>query len=168
MMMAYKDYQQQLKKAEEKRRRLGMRSLKDMPPVICRQCGKSFKAKNIRATCCSPECSRKWFSKNRKRDTPEEKKDRRLRDNHGITPEFIKQKIQQQNNRCALCGEPFDHNNFTLRPCLDHNHGCCPKNHSCAECRRDIIHQRCNLIIGWTKDNPHLLIKALDYLRKWE
>lgn len=60
---------------------------------------------------------------------------------------------ENQDGKCAICGETF------IEPsnaCIDHNH-------KTGEIR-GLLCRNCNLGIGLFKDNPELLIKAMEYL----
>lgn len=47
---------------------------------------------------------------------------------------------------------------------VDHDHTCCPRERSCASCRRGVICQACNMILGYVKDDPEVLRRAIAYL----
>jgi hypothetical protein len=51
---------------------------------------------------------------------------------------------------------------------VDHNHECCPNGKSCGNCRRGILCRECNLMLGFAKDNPQILSKAIEYLARYE
>jgi len=51
--------------------------------------------------------------------------------------------IKEQNNKCALCGDEFGAEKLESAV-LDHNHR--------TGNIRDLIHQRCNLMLGFAKD----------------
>ena len=81
---------------------------------------------------------------------------------HRITQEWFDAKLAGQDNRCALCGTPFE-----KTPHIDHNHDCCTPLRSCDNCRRDLLCDDCNLGLGRFKDNIEVLLKAAEYLRRW-
>lgn len=86
---------------------------------------------------------------------------RRRNYRHRITQQWFDQKLVEQDNKCAICCEPF-----TKTPHVDHNHKCCPPLRSCDKCRRDLLCDDCNLGLGRFKDNPLLLLVAIEYLKK--
>ena len=65
--------------------------------------------------------------------------------------------VNQQGNRCAICGTDkpglpdwsCDHNHQTLQP-------------------RGLLCVQCNAGLGYFKDNPEYLQSAIDYLEKWK
>jgi Recombination endonuclease VII len=96
-----------------------------------------------------------WYKKNK------EHVNRRVRNRrHGITQEQYDKKIQEQDNRCAVCHKVFDRT-----PHVDHNHACCPKLRSCDKCRRGLLCSACNVMIGMAKDSKEILSNAIEYLR---
>ena len=59
-----------------------------------------------------------------------------------------------------MCGAMTD-----LR--IDHDHACCPlgsDSSSCGRCVRGMLCHRCNVGIGFFRDNPDYLIAAAEYL----
>ena len=76
----------------------------------------------------------------------------------GWTPEAVEEARKSQNNRCAICNEPFTENN---KPYADHKHGEPPK-------PRGLLHQKCNTALGMLKDSYELCRAAGAYLQSWE
>lgn len=75
---------------------------------------------------------------------------------------------QAQNGNCALCHEPMI--NEGIEPdsvCVDHDRKCCPGKKSCGKCVRGLIHRKCNMILGYVKDDPEVLQGLADYLDRW-
>lgn len=64
--------------------------------------------------------------------------------------------IEAQNERCALCGEPFG-TCAKRSPAVDHDH--------VTDNIRGIVHQACNRGLGHFDDNPVKLELAAAYLR---
>jgi len=63
---------------------------------------------------------------------------------------------------CWICGNKEN-------PHIDHDHNCCDRSITgskltCGNCVRGILCRDCNLGIGFFKDNPSRLKKAVDYL----
>ncbi len=70
--------------------------------------------------------------------------------NHGLRPEDWARMWDAQNGLCYLCGDE-------LTPAgthIDHDHRCCPRDHSCSSCRRGLACGHCNRLIGLADDNP--------------
>lgn len=82
---------------------------------------------------------------------------------HGITQQWYDGKLEEQQNRCAICLQPFE-----KTPNVDHNHECCEPLTSCDKCRRGLLCEDCNLGLGRFKDNPVALENAVLYLKKYE
>jgi hypothetical protein len=75
---------------------------------------------------------------------------------------------EQQGGLCALCKGPMLPKGKELTSVsVDHDHNCCPANKSCGRCVRGLIHQRCNMVVGYSGDDPQLLEDAAAYLRRW-
>lgn len=67
-----------------------------------------------------------------------------------------------QSGRCALCNEPM------RRPCVDHDHRCCPQTtKTCGKCTRGLLCSRCNLLVA-AFDRPEEWQRAAgDYLARF-
>lgn len=46
---------------------------------------------------------------------------------------------------CALCGD------WSEKPHMDHDHGCCTGNYSCGKCLRGILCGSCNQVLRWVE-----------------
>ena len=49
---------------------------------------------------------------------------------------------------------------------IDHDHNCCPGDHSCGDCVRGILCPDCNRGLGSFHDNIEFLKNAIIYLRR--
>lgn len=76
---------------------------------------------------------------------------RSLMKKQGYTPEEYDAKVEEQNGRCALCGEPPER--LLL---MDHDHESGEK--------RELLCNACNLGLGWFDDSPAKLRLAIEYL----
>lgn len=102
---------------------------------------------------------RSWYQKN-KNGKLSIRKDTAIKHRYGISLEEYQQKLESQNNLCALCGEAFyGDSKGSGRPVLDHSH-----EHSTL---RGFIHSKCNVGIGNFDDNPERLRMAAIYLEKF-
>ena len=91
---------------------------------------------------------RKWRLEN-----PEKFKSHLRKCNHGVTEEWYQNKLATQDNKCAICRQPF-----VKTPHIDHCH-VTGKN-------RDLLCADCNLGLGRFKDNEMFLLSAIQYLRR--
>lgn len=79
-----------------------------------------------------------------------------------LTPDAYAAHLRSQGGGCAICGA-------TPTPAevlhVDHDHACCPsRKKSCGKCVRGLLCSRCNLMIGYAKDDPTVLRQAVTYL----
>ncbi len=102
----------------------------------------------------------KFYKRNEDRD---KKRDYLIQYKHGVSRDILLKKLEEQNG-CAICG--FDILQQNEKWCVDHDHKCCGKNTSCDKCRRGILCQSCNLMLGYAKDNLETLQNAILYLDK--
>jgi hypothetical protein len=70
---------------------------------------------------------------------------------YGLEPEEFEEMLASQEGLCKLCSEPLD-----TRPVVDHCH-------ATGEVR-GLLHTQCNTILGMAKDDPNILLRAIDYL----
>ena len=75
----------------------------------------------------------------------------------GLTLEAFNELLAQQDNKCAICGLESESDRFG-RLHVDHCH---ETNHI-----RGLLCHRCNTALGLLKDNPKLLLAAIDYLKR--
>lgn len=65
---------------------------------------------------------------------------------------------------CDICGEGLERNNYAV----DHDHSCCPSRiRSCGKCVRGLICQNCNIGLGGFRDNTEIMLKAMQYLKRF-
>lgn len=83
-----------------------------------------------------------------------------LRRKHGLRVHELAELWESQDGRCYLCREPLD----LAEVHVDHDHRCCPDDHSCAWCRRGLVHKECNVSIGHAGDSPEMLRRWADNL----
>lgn len=105
----------------------------------CRRCQNSWKP-SPEALKISREKTRIW---NRFKGT-------------GFTEEYFQQKLNEQNNRCAICGTD---NPAPMGWQADHCHETLGK--------RGILCHLCNKGLGHFKDDIEMLLKAIEYLERY-
>lgn len=89
------------------------------------------------------------------------RRDQMLMKNYGIGLDDFLNMIKEQDGLCAACGLPLDGTSgkkSSLSPHVDHDHK--------TGKIRNILHARCNLIIGNADDVPDLLRKCAEYLER--
>lgn len=69
---------------------------------------------------------------------------------YGLSGEEFKKMLRNQEDKCAICKEHL------IKPCVDHCHS--------TGKVRGILCNTCNLAIGYLKDDPDLLKRAIEYL----
>ena len=79
-----------------------------------------------------------------------------LSSKYNMTLEEYKNRIRAQGNKCACCGKDFS--TLEKRPCVDHDHSCCPGSSSCGKCVRGLLCHLCNVSLGFieTGKQQHL------------
>ena len=84
---------------------------------------------------------------------------------HGITQEEMLGILNQQGG-CKICkatepgGTGYWH--------VDHDHKCCGDRFSCDNCRRGILCNRCNLMLGMARDSKEILLLGSKYIEEYE
>jgi hypothetical protein len=83
---------------------------------------------------------------------------RRIFRRYGVTFEEVEKTLQSQNNKCKICELPiqFFTKTYNNRACVDHCHT--------TNKIRGILCHYCNTGIGYLKDSPTVLQRAIDYL----
>lgn len=131
-------------------------STKDKLLTICKKChGATTKARREADPLFREKA--KGYTKKFRSQEKNKKAERsaRYKQKYGITLEEYEVLLAQQNNKCFICG--IEHsNNKPLY--VDHCHK--------TETVRKLLCQHCNSGLGMFRDNPELLIKAADYIRK--
>jgi hypothetical protein len=114
--------------------------------------------------------SKKWRDKRISEGTlpkytysPEKLADNARKHRHGISRDEFLAKLAAQDYKCPVCSKPLaetspgDSGAYSAH--VDHCH--------ITGKLRDLLCRKCNLGLGQFLDNPELLIKAAEYLRKW-
>jgi hypothetical protein len=93
--------------------------------------------------------------------TPEQIKARRayqLKHNYGLTYEEYEKMLVDQNQMCAICNKPFDESRTFTSPAVEHDHTTMKV--------RGIVHQRCNVMLGYAQEDTTILQGAIRYIRR--
>jgi hypothetical protein len=80
----------------------------------------------------------------------------RLRKTYGWSPEAFKEALDKQGNSCAICLETFKET-----PHADHAH-CLPP------IPRGLLCASCNAGLGFFRERPEVLLRAVDYIKLWD
>jgi len=99
--------------------------------------------------------NKEWRTKNKERRARVNRNNRLLRA-YGITAAQADHMRVIQGNECAICKDMM----IGTKNChIDHDHK--------TNKVRDLLCNRCNLMIGMAGDNPMVLRYAINYLSKW-
>ena len=92
------------------------------------------------------------------KDEPIPDREMRLLTNYGITAEAYTALEQAQNHKCKICRTPAYKASHTGTLHVDHDH-------DTGEVR-GLLCLNCNLMLGHAKDNPSILLKGIQYLKR--
>ena len=96
---------------------------------------------------------RECFKPYKKSVTPEKQRIARLKHKYGVTPDFVKELLESQNNICAICGT----SDWGYQgPHIDHDHT--------TGNIRGILCHNCNTGLGYFGDDTTKLLSALRYI----
>ena len=79
---------------------------------------------------------------------------------HGFTREYFEARMSQQGGQCAICSVALTTGLTARAASADHCH--------LTNTPRGILCKRCNLMLGHAKDDPALLLRAIEYLTMWK
>lgn len=101
----------------------------------------------------------KHLSRNRP-NKEEKKRHQHLKELYGLTVDQYETMVKSQNGKCAICGNGHTGSITSKNLSVDHNH-------STGKIRGLLCH-KCNMGIGYFKENIDTLKSAISYLEKWE
>jgi Recombination endonuclease VII len=144
------------------------RVIQDLPATkSCKRCGEvkpieSFSChsstKDGRKQDCR-ECHSKYHREQRLRNHRDVYRVYELKRKYGMSLEEFNAMFASQDGKCAICGKTDFKGNIRWKNlCVDHDHQT-GKN-------RGLLCHRCNASIGYFEDDPGLLMKAIEYLRR--
>lgn len=95
----------------------------------------------------------RYYSTDRRRQT--------LLSDYGLSEEEYQKMLNQQKGLCAICNEPEirTRNGKTQTLHIDHNH-------ITGEVRA-LLCSACNVAIGYFREDPQILLAAVEYLRRF-
>lgn len=130
----------------------------------CKECRNLWRKNN-------KEKYKKWREKNKEKIRENQRKyyrndkkkyrENRIKNLFGITLKDYNEMLKKQNGRCAICGtKKVGRNQYNNRSLgIDHDHK--------TGKIRGLLCNNCNTTLGFLKDNPLILIKAVKYLQKY-
>ncbi len=86
------------------------------------------------------------------------------RKRHGLT-QAERIQIAEAQGGCAICGHAEPGKKGWV---VDHDRACCPGDKSCPKCRRGVVCQWCNSVLGYAFDRVETLTAAIAYLQAHE
>ena len=134
--------------------------------LTAENCSKStFLGKNIRRCRKCRTAVGREYDKNHPR-SKESWRWNNVASRHGLTKDKVIKILEQQKGLCPICEESLSIEGRGGR-CIsiDHNHNCCPGRRSCDKCFRGLLHKSCNAGMGQFRDDPRLLLNAMNYLQ---
>lgn len=112
------------------------------------------------------ETKRRWNRENKERNDQRRAERKKLKwrsilsadlkCKFGITLEQYEAKLESQNNSCAICGVPSAE--LKKRMSVDHNHA--------TGAVRGLLCNHCNTGLGFFKESPEILTKAIQYINE--
>lgn len=116
----------------------------------CKKCGSTTRTVKGSRQCvrCKAEARKKWNERN-----PGNTRKYHYFGNGSINHQQMMQMYIEQGSICTICKNPIDN-----RKCVDHDH--------VTNVIRDILCNRCNVMIGQANDNIEVLQSAIDYIVK--
>jgi len=83
---------------------------------------------------------------------------------YGLEIEQYEAEIERRGGLCDICKQPQE----DKRLAVDHDHNCCPERRACDKCRRGMLCENCNNMLGRAHDSIEVLESAILYLRSFK
>lgn len=136
-------------------------------PHVCTQCGAEFVGNKNLCNQCRVAKDRDRRAENWRRwseDTGWKVNNRwmHIERKYGLTREAFTALLDAQGGRCAVCRTDDPGGKGTWH--VDHDHTCCPSQHTCGKCLRGLVCYSCNTAMGMLNDDPARLRACADYL----
>lgn len=80
---------------------------------------------------------------------------------HGLTSGQLNELVIEQNYCCAICKIHLENKHWNI----DHDHKHCNEKFGCIECVRGVLCRNCNLVLGFSFEDPTILENAIKYLK---
>lgn len=125
-------------------------------------CGDCHKAYNRD---WEPSAASRARRRQRKRENEPYDRGTRVQYLYGISPEKYAGLLAAQDGRCAICRDADPGGRWNTWH-VDHDHGHCSGKRACETCVRGILCNRCNLALGYLRDDPVLIAAALRYVTR--
>jgi len=136
------------------------RQVKDSRARTCKEC-RSIERKKLRAV--NPEkydaAKKKWRQENKEFYASWAFKKR-----HGMSKEDVLVIVEKQGG-CKICKIQIPLGDGKWH--IDHDHSCCYRK-SCDNCRRGVLCNFCNSMIGFAREDKQILKNAIDYLNYYK
>lgn len=125
--------------------------------LTCKYCGGEFETLQLKANTGKEKfCSRECYNLYRRENSTDLKERNILyqkKTKYGLTEEKYKELFIEQDNKCSICGTPFE----DTKAFVDHDHK--------TGKVRGLLCTQCNTLLGMAKDNTEILDAAIQYLK---
>ena len=123
----------------------------------CRTCGKTVTYENCASSGHSfrIDCRDCWAIKSKEYNSKRNMIHYNLKQRYNETPEGYASKLEFQLGGCAICKQPCK---TGRNHAIDHDHK--------TNVVRDLLCQRCNVVLGMVNDDESLLFEMMDYLKR--
>ncbi|NJO48289.1 MAG: hypothetical protein HC840_01075 [Leptolyngbyaceae cyanobacterium RM2_2_4] len=132
---------------------------------LCKYCSNGFMSNNMKQVFCSKNCTVYYARKmnpekaresgriHMRNRSPEKRRNQKLRETYGITLLDYQKMAEDQKSACGIC-------NSYGKLFVDHNHS--------TGTVRELLCHGCNSGIGFFREDPILMEKAIKYIQKWQ
>ena len=130
------------------------RSDKTWRRQLCKKCESDRNSKgNVERRLADPEgvrhAQREYYHANK--EAASKRAERAHLRKHGVDEAWYHRTLAAQGGGCAMCGTKTPGGPWPKFH-IDHDHSCCGPNRSCDKCRRGLLCNRCNLVLGFIEN----------------